>query len=113
MAVGSDGRWDAAIGDPTVIGWVTVGFYAVATLPALGCARRAALPLECCFWALATLVLVFLTAFIVLRGVSFHCVDRIVGSIIQGIRYNWILELTPLTLFIFAAWRRGPVDAAT
>jgi hypothetical protein len=184
VAVGADGRWEAAIGDPTVVGWVTVGFYAVAALLALRCARRAALPLEFRFWTVATLVLVLLginkqldlqtlivqigrdvafqqgwydrrreaqavliaaltiggvamavllywfarrlpaptrlattalvllTAFIVLRGVSFHHVDQIVGSNIEGIRYNWILELTPLTLFIVAAWRRRAVDAA-
>ncbi len=178
VAVGPEGRWEPAIGDPTIVGWVTVALYAVAALLALRCARRASLPVEFRFWAVATVVLillgfnkqldlqtlivqigrdvafrqgwydrrreaqalliallvagglaltgllywisrtlpaatqtaiaalVLLTAFIVLRGVSFHHVDQIVGSNIEGIRYNWILELTPLTLFIGAAWRR-------
>jgi hypothetical protein len=60
VAVGSDGRWEAGIGDPTVIGWVTVAAYAVAALLSLRCARRAAEPLEFRFWAVLSVALVLL-----------------------------------------------------
>lgn len=39
MAVGLDGRWHPGIGDPTLVGWVTVGAYALAA----ALAARAAL----------------------------------------------------------------------
>jgi len=40
MTGADDGRWHPGIGDPTVIGWVTVAAYAVATLLCVMCARR-------------------------------------------------------------------------
>lgn len=43
MAVGPDGRWVAGIGDPSVVGWVTVAAYAAAVALAgrnLAAARR-------------------------------------------------------------------------
>jgi hypothetical protein len=39
-ATGSDGRWSAGIGDPTVLGWVTVLAYGLAATLAAKCARR-------------------------------------------------------------------------
>jgi hypothetical protein len=182
MAVGPDGRWEAGIGDPTIVGWITVAAYAVAALLALRCARRAGEPLEFRFWAVVSVALVllginkqldlqslvtqwgrdlafqqgwyasrrmvqaafigFLTAagvgggallfwvtrrlpgstrvaalglvllvvFVVIRGASFHHVDEILGSSVQGIRYNWLLELTPLTVIAVSAWRRRAVS---
>lgn len=178
MAVGVDGRWQLGIGDPTVMGWVTVCGYGATALLALRCARRASQPTEFGFWAIAAgallllgvnkqldlqslatqigrdlalaqgwygarrlvqaafigaLValgaaagawllwltrrmhvatqlggagLVLLVVFVVIRGVSFHHVDDILGSRIEGIRYNWLLELTPLALIAGAAWWR-------
>jgi len=40
MMVAVDGRWAPGIGDPTVLGWVTVLAYLVAALLCLACARR-------------------------------------------------------------------------
>ncbi len=178
MAIGPDGRWEAGIGDPTIVGWVTVAAYAVAALLALRCARRAAEPLEFRFWAVlgvalvllginkqldlqslvtqwgrelafqqgwyenrrivqaafigfliatgvgvgallfwvtrqlpgstqvAALGLVLLVVFVVIRGASFHHVDELLGSEVEGVRYNWLLELTPLAVIAASAWRR-------
>lgn len=183
MAVGLDGRWEAGIGDPTVIGWVTVVAYAATALLALRCARRSAEPLEFRFWAVlaATLVLlginkqldlqslftqtgrdlafaqgwyenrrmvqaafigfliaaglavgalllwvarslplstqiaaaglVALVVFVVIRGASFHHVDEVLGSDVEGIRFNWLLELTPLAVIALSAYRRRAVFA--
>ena len=59
MAAGPDGRWTVGIGDPTLLGWVTVAAYAAAALLAwrnVGAARRTAVPHG--FWiALTTLML--------------------------------------------------------
>ena len=50
--------------------------------------------------------LVLLIVFIVIRGASFHHIDQMVGSSFEGIRFNWILELTPLLLIGISAFRR-------
>lgn len=50
--------------------------------------------------------LVLLVVFIVIRGVSFHHIDQMVGSSFEGIRFSWILELTPLLVIVIAAYRR-------
>lgn len=60
MAVGPDGRWEIGIGDPTLVGWVTVAAYTAAAVLAwrnVGAARRTAVPAS--FWiALALMMLV-------------------------------------------------------
>ncbi len=40
MIAANDGRWHPGIGDPTVVGWVTVGAYALATVLCAMCAWR-------------------------------------------------------------------------
>lgn len=40
MTVAFDGRWAPGIGDPTMLGWVTVLAYLAAALLCLACARR-------------------------------------------------------------------------
>ncbi len=57
--------WQPGIGDPSVMGWVTVAVYAAAALLAALVARRAPFPArsrgrERTFWILAALVLAFL-----------------------------------------------------
>lgn len=178
MAVGPDGRWEIGISDPTVVGWVTVVAYGVATILALRCARRSPEPLEYKFWAALTVALallginkqldvqslitqlgrdfahwqgwyesrrlvqaafigfliaaglaigallawiarrlprttqvaavglVLLVVFVVIRGISFHHVDALLRSDIEGMRFNWVLELTPLIVISVSAWRR-------
>lgn len=185
MATGVDERWQAGIGDPTIVGWVTVAAYFGAALLVARCARRAAEPLEFRFWLvlavslvllginkqldiqslftqtardlafaqgwyesrrlyqaafigfliaaglaasallvwiarrlsfntqLAAAGLIFLLVFVVIRGTSFHHVDELLGSSIEGIRFNWILELGPLLVIALAAyrWRRNADSA--
>jgi hypothetical protein len=186
MAVGPDGRWEAGIGDPSVIGWVTVAAYAAAALLSLRCARRASESLEFRFWVVLTAALlllginkqldlqslftqtardlafaqgwyesrrlyqaafigfliagglavaglllwtarrlplstqiaavglVVLLVFVVIRGASFHHVDEMLGSHVEGIRFNWLLELVPLLAISAGAFsrRRGAAPAS-
>lgn len=185
MATGVDERWQAGIGDPTLVGWVTVVAYFAAALLSARCARRAAVPLEFRFWLvlalslvllginkqldiqslftqtardlafaqgwyekrrlyqaafigfliaagvassalliwvarrlsfstqLAAAGLIFLAVFIVIRGASFHHVDELLGSTVEGVRFNWIFELGPLLVISLAAYRwRRTADAA-
>jgi hypothetical protein len=186
MAVGSDDRWEAGIGDPTFMGWVTVAVYVAAALLSLRCVRRAAEPLEFRFWVVLTAALlllginkqldlqglltqtgrdmafaqgwyenrrvlqaafigfliaaglavaalllwlarslprstqvaaaglVMLVVFVVIRGASFHHVDEMLGSGIEGIRFNWLLELGPLLAISVGAFsrRRNAVPAS-
>jgi hypothetical protein len=61
MAVDVDGRWIAGIGDPSVVGWVTVAVYAVGAALAArnaAAAQRSGVPLS--FWLVLTAVLLAL-----------------------------------------------------
>lgn len=49
--------------------------------------------------------LLFLLTFIVVRAISFHHVDVFLKEDIGGVRWNWILELTPIFLIAAAAFR--------
>lgn len=185
MATDRYGRWEAGIGDPSVMGWVTVAAYAAAALLALRCARRTGEPLEFRFWVVLTaalvllglnkqldiqslftqtardmafaqgwyerrriyqaafigflvaagvaiaalllwtarrlplstqvaaLGLVMLVIFVVIRGASFHHVDEMLGSRVEGMRVNVLLELVPLLAISGAAFvrRRAAVPA--
>lgn len=63
---------------------------------------------------LAAAGLVLLVVFVVIRGTSFHHVDQLLGTTVQGIRYNWLLELAPLALITAAATVRiRSADRAT
>lgn len=53
----SDGRWHPGIGDPTLVGWITVVAYACTCFLCLGCARRLRPPV---FWWAVTLALLCL-----------------------------------------------------
>jgi hypothetical protein len=54
-----DGRWHPGIGDPTAIGWITVGTYIVATVLCATCAWRESGDQRRCrfWWALAAVML--------------------------------------------------------
>ena len=61
MAVDVHGRWVAGIGDPSLVGWITVGAYALAALLAarnVAAARRSAAPTA--FWWLLLALLLLL-----------------------------------------------------
>jgi hypothetical protein len=89
-----------------------IGFLIAAGLAASGLlvwiARRLSFNTQ-----LAAAGLIFLLVFVVIRGTSFHHVDELLGSSIEGIRFNWILELGPLLLIALAAhrWRRNADSA--
>ncbi len=61
MAVDADGRWVAGIGDPSIVGWVTVGVYAAGVALAArnaAAARRTGVPTS--FWYALTAMLLAL-----------------------------------------------------
>lgn len=61
MAVDAEGRWFAGIGDPSMVGWITVAAYTVAALLAArnaAAAQRAALPAG--FWLVLAALLLLL-----------------------------------------------------
>lgn len=60
MTTEVDGRWHPGIGDPTVVGWVTVAAYCVAALLCYRCSKRYASTQQGQFWWALTLVLLAL-----------------------------------------------------
>jgi hypothetical protein len=59
--------------------------------------------------------LFFLLTFIVVRAISFHHVDKFLGTRLAGIKVNWMLELTGIGLIAVAAsaeLRRAAPDSA-
>jgi hypothetical protein len=61
MAVDAEGRWFAGIGDPSLVGWVTVGVYAVGVALAArnaAAAQRSGVPTS--FWFVLTALLLAL-----------------------------------------------------
>lgn len=49
--------------------------------------------------------LAFLVTFIVVRAISFHHVDALLKSRVEGVKMNWFLELTGIALIWLAALR--------
>ena len=49
--------------------------------------------------------MLFLLTFIAVRAISFHHVDRFIGTAVLGIRMNWVFELTGIFLVGLAAAR--------
>ena len=45
--------------------------------------------------------------FVLIRAVSFHQVDRFIGERVLSLRWNWILEMSGISLVLFASqWRQ-------
>jgi hypothetical protein len=45
--------------------------------------------------------------FVLIRAASFHHVDQFIGQTILGLRWNWILEMSGISLVLFASqWRQ-------
>jgi hypothetical protein len=45
--------------------------------------------------------------FVLIRAASFHHVDQFIGQRILGLRWNWILEMSGISLVLFASqWRQ-------
>ena len=49
--------------------------------------------------------LFFTLTFIVVRAISFHHIDEILGTHIAGVRVNWFLELGGIGIVLVAALR--------
>ena len=61
---------------------------------------------------LALLGIGFVCGFVLIRAVSFHDVDGLIGSWAMGLKVNWLLELPgPILVGIVAAHRRTAVLA--
>ncbi|MFO1497027.1 MAG: hypothetical protein U1G07_01295 [Verrucomicrobiota bacterium] len=177
LAYNAEGRWEPGIGDPTIMGWVTVVAYFLAAILCWQAARRASRagqPTQ--FWYVFTLGLValginkqldlqtwltlffkgiaireniyedrrglqaafiglislggavglvglkllagrltkpvgialaggiFLATFVIVRAVSFHHVDQMLGMDLGGFRLNWLLELGGISGVAAGAW---------
>lgn len=60
------------------------------------------------FWSRHALLvsgLAFLLTFIVVRAISFHHVDELLGTHLGGVKMNWLLELTGIGIVMLAAGR--------
>ena len=45
--------------------------------------------------------------FVLIRAASFHHVDQFIGQTILGLRWNWVLEMSGISLVLFASqWRQ-------
>jgi hypothetical protein len=58
------------------------------------------------FWSTHTLLLaglIYTLTFIVVRTVSFHHIDRLLNTHLEGMKMNWLLELTGIALVTAAA----------
>jgi hypothetical protein len=62
--------------------------------------------------ALMGTMLVF--GFVLIRASSFHHMDRFIGELILGLRWNWVLEMGGISLALVASeWRRRRKAEAT
>jgi len=50
--------------------------------------------------------LTFIVVFVVIRAMSFHHVDELLGFELRGVRMNWVLELTGIGIVAVGAVRR-------
>ena len=45
--------------------------------------------------------------FVLIRAASFHHIDRFIGTSIVGLRWNWIIEISGISLVLFGSvWRQ-------
>jgi hypothetical protein len=180
-----EGRWRPGIGDPTVMGWVTVAVYFIAVIGCSLAARREPLPdgtrrphsrpskfwlgqaalmlalginkqldlqslatqigrdvirawnlyqerrefqagfiavvalvcagsLALILWAAgrnltrrwpAIVGMIFILGFVLIRAASFHNVDIFLAARLGGVKWNWIFELSGITIVAVSAFR--------
>ena len=61
-------------------------------------------PLSTWFALLGTFLVI---GFVLIRASSFHHIDRFIGTTFLGLRWNWILEMSGITIVLLASqWRR-------
>jgi hypothetical protein len=64
--------------------------------------RRAPFPT----W-LAVLGTTLVLAYVLIRAASFHHIDRFIGQSILGLRWNWVIEISGISLVLVAGvWRQ-------
>jgi hypothetical protein len=64
--------------------------------------RRAPFPT----W-LAVLGTTLVLAYVLIRAASFHHIDRFIGQSILGLRWNWVIEISGISLVLLAGvWRQ-------
>jgi hypothetical protein len=61
-------------------------------------------------FTLAFIGLFFLVTFIILRAISFHHFDEMLGCTLLGSEMNWVLELTGIYLILVAGFREILVE---
>ena len=56
---------------------------------------------------IALIATTMVLSFVLIRAASFHHVDRFIGQKLLGLRWNWILELSGISLVLLASqWRQ-------
>jgi hypothetical protein len=74
----------------------------IAAITLLLWARNSPIPTR-----LALIGTTMVLGFVSIRAASFHHVDRFIGQKILGLRWNWILEMSGISLVLFASqWRQ-------
>ena len=176
LAMTVDDRWRLGIGDPSLMGWLTVAAYLIASVLCWRCAVRASahdggawavwyllaavllvmgvnkqldlqswitqvgrdttkaygwpkrviqmwfvagvavagpVILGSVMWlarrsfrqlALALVGVLFLVCFVMIRAVSYHAIDRMLGTRFAGAKLNWVLELCGIGCVALCAW---------
>ncbi len=186
LVIGPGGRWQPGIGDPTLVGWISVVAYFAAALLSLRAQRSSGPARVRAYWLTLAVVLALLgvnkqldlqswltqsgrdlaraqgwmesrravqvlflaglsavclaasggvlwwlrgvlarvrtsvigfallLGWVVARAASFHHLDLILGTRITGLPFNSLMELGPLALIAWSAWRfsRGTTSAS-
>ena len=74
----------------------------IAAITLLLWARNSSIPTR-----IALIGTTMILGFVLIRAVSFHQVDRFIGERVLSLRWNWILEMSGISLVLFASqWRQ-------
>jgi hypothetical protein len=56
---------------------------------------------------IALMGMVLVLAFVLIRAASFHHIDRFIGERILGLKWNWVLEMSGISIVLLSSeWRR-------
>lgn len=114
MTTGIHGRWEPGIGDPTMIGWITVVAYGVAMALCYRCYRKMPPGKERRFWLGMTLVMTFLginkqldlqtwlTEFGRDMALEYGWYER--RRMVQALFIGWLILLAVVSLQRLAVW---------
>jgi hypothetical protein len=51
---------------------------------------------------------------VLIRAASFHHIDRFIGESILGLRWNWVIEISGISLVLIASqWRQISLSKST